>query len=52
MTWAQAIHLAEQHLRASVPWHLSKLVDGGDHERWQQAVDFFIDHGDREALFR
>lgn len=47
---AKPTHAAEEGLNLSFPGHLSELVDRGDQQRRQAAVDFLINNNRWNAL--
>ena len=47
---AVTVDLAEEHGNAPIPGHLRKFVDGGDEQRGQAAVDFFIHRQYRQTF--
>ena len=43
--FAVGVDLTEEGGHAPIPWHLGKLIDGSDEQRWEAMVDLFIhDH--------
>src|SRR5205823_14041281 len=40
---APLVHLPKQHLCGPIPGHLREFIDGGNQQRRQAAVNFFID---------
>ena len=43
---AFARHLPKQHLHSTVPRHLGKLIDRGDHHRRQSSVNLLVHNDD------
>ena len=52
MALAAARDLAEERLHAPLPRHPRELVDRGDDQRGEQAVDLLVDDDDRQPLVR
>ncbi len=50
--WASLLNPAEEHAGEAPPRQLRELVDGGDDEARQEAIDLLVDGEDRQPLRR